>query len=242
MADASEYLCVALDTDSLDRAHTLLESLKGRVGCAKVGLELFSAAGPEAVRKLGSLGPGIFLDLKLHDIPNTVAGAVRQASALGVSFLTLHASGGPEMIRAARKAAAESAAALSLPRPRLLAVTVLTSLDKDTLSQTLGTGEQPENLVLRLAKLAGDAGADGVVCSAREVEAVKKACGDGFFAVTPGIRPAGSGAGDQKRVTAPADAIRAGSDLLVVGRPITAAQDPAAAADDILREIEEALQ
>jgi len=242
MTTASEYLCVALDTDSLDKAHALLQTLEERAGYAKVGLELFSAIGPDAVRKLGALGPGIFLDLKLHDIPNTVAKAVRQAASLGVSLLTLHASGGPDMIRAARESAEESSSALSLPRPRLLAVTVLTSLDEQTLSKTLGTSESPENLVIRLAKLAQDAGADGIVCSAREAAAVKKACGDDFFTVTPGIRPSGAHSADQKRVTTPKEAIAAGADLLVVGRPITAAPDPAAAADAILKEIEEALQ
>jgi orotidine-5'-phosphate decarboxylase len=242
MTNASEYLCVALDTDSLDKAYSLLQTLGKRVGCAKVGLELFSAAGPEAVRKLGALGPGIFLDLKLHDIPNTVARAARQAASLGVSLLTLHASGGSDMIKAARESAEETASTLSLPRPRLLAVTVLTSLDGKALSRTLGVDEPPDKLVLRLAQLAKDSDADGVVCSAREVAAVKKACGNSFFAVTPGVRPAGAQAGDQKRVTTPGEAIKAGADLLVVGRPITAAEDPAAAADDILREIDEALQ
>ena len=242
MTTVSEYLCVALDTDSLDKAEALLQTLGERIGYAKVGLELFTAAGPEAARKLGTLGFGIFLDLKLHDIPNPVAKAVRQAASLGVSLLTLHASGGPDMIKAARESAEESSSALSLPRPRLLAVTVLTSLDKQALSQTLGTIEPPESLVIRLAQLAKDSGADGIVCSAREAAAVKKACGDDFFTVTPGIRPAGAQSGDQKRVTTPTDAIRAGANLLVVGRPITEAPDPAAAADAILKEIEEALQ
>lgn len=242
MSLASEYLCVALDTDSLDKAHSLLQILGKRVGFAKVGLELFSAAGPEAVRKLGTLGPGIFLDLKLHDIPNTVAGAVRQAASLGASFLTLHASGGPDMVKAAREAAEESSSALSVTRPRLLAVTVLTSLNGKILSETFGVDEPPERLVLRLAQLAKDSGADGVVCSAREAAAVKKVCGSDFFTVTPGVRPAGAQTGDQKRVTTPGEAVTAGADLLVVGRPITGARDPAAAADGILQEIEEALQ
>ncbi len=242
MATASEFLCVALDTDSLEKAHALLESLGGRAGYAKVGLELFSAAGPEAVRKLGTLGLRIFLDLKLHDIPNTVSRAVRQATSLGVSLFTLHASGGAEMVAAAREAAEAAALEFSVERPRLLAVTVLTSLDRQALSQTLGTTEPPEKLVLRLAQLAKDSGADGVVCSAREATAVKKACGRNFLAVTPGIRPVGARTGDQKRVTTPLEAIKSGTDLLVVGRPITAAQDPAAAADGILKEIEEALQ
>lgn len=241
MAKASEYLCVALDRPSLEEALGLARQVGDRAGFLKVGLELFSAAGPTAVRELRALGPKVFLDLKLHDIPNTVAGAVRRATALGASLLTLHASGGAGMISAARKAAEDAAAKLSVERPRLLAVTVLTSLDASALSQTLGIESPAQELVLRLAKLAKDAGADGVVCSAREVAAVKKACGSDFLAVTPGIRPAGGQAGDQKRVTTPADAIRAGADLLVVGRPVTAAPDPAAAADGILESIEEGL-
>jgi orotidine-5'-phosphate decarboxylase len=242
MANASEYLCVALDTASLDEALKLTERLAGRAGFVKVGLELFSAAGPDSVEKLSVLGLKVFLDLKLHDIPNTVARAVRSCTALGASLLTLHASGGPAMISAARKAAQEAASVLSIQRPRLLAVTVLTSLDKEALSQTLGLKAELQELVLHLARLAKDAGADGIVCSAREVEAVKKACGKDFFTVTPGIRHAGADTGDQKRVTTPADAIRAGSDLLVMGRPITAAPDPAAAADEILESIKEALE
>ena len=241
MTQASDHLCVALDTASLDDALDLANRLTGRTGFIKVGLELFSAAGPDAIKKLQALGLKTFLDLKLHDIPNTVARAVRSCTALGASLLTLHASGGPEMISAARRSADEAAASLGVERPRLLAVTVLTSLDGPALLRTFGHETRPEDLVLRLATLARDSGADGVVCSAREAGKVKKACGREFLAVTPGIRPAGAGSGDQKRVTTPGDAIRAGSDLLVVGRPITAAPDPAAAADEILRSIEEAL-
>lgn len=241
MGKASEFLCVALDTDSLERALELARRLGGRGAYFKVGLELFSAAGPAAVRELRALGAKVFLDLKLHDIPNTVGGAVRQATALGASLVTLHASGGAGMISAARDAAEDAAAARSVPRPRLLAVTVLTSLDAVALSETLGLQIPPGELAVRLAKLAKAAGADGIVCSAREVAGVKEACGKDFFAVTPGIRPEGADSGDQKRITTPADAIRAGSDLLVVGRPITEAPDPASAADAILKSIQEVL-
>lgn len=241
MTQASDYLCVAFDTASLDDALELANRLTGRTGFVKVGLELFSAAGPAAVKELQALGLKTFLDLKLHDIPNTVARAVRSCTALGASMLTLHASGGAEMISAARRSADEAAASLGVESPRLLAVTVLTSLDGPALLRTFGHETQPQDFVLRLATLARDSGADGVVCSARETGNVKKACGREFLAVTPGIRPAGAGSDDQKRVTTPGDAIRAGSDLLVVGRPITAAPDPAAAADEILRSIEEAL-
>lgn len=241
MADASDFLCVALDTPFLDDALKLAGNLAGRAGFVKVGLELFSAAGPESVKKLSALGLKVFLDLKLHDIPNTVSRAVRSCTALGASLLTLHASGGAAMISTARKAVEEAASELSVERPRLLAVTVLTSLDGETLEQTLKTGNEPGELVLHLARLAKSAGADGVVCSAQEARLVKDTCGKEFLAVTPGIRPAGADTGDQKRVTTPADAIRAGSDLLVVGRPITAATDPAAAAEKILNNIREAL-
>jgi orotidine-5'-phosphate decarboxylase len=242
MKNPSELLCVALDTSSLDDALNITRKLDQRAGYVKVGLELFSAAGPEAIRELHKTGQAVFLDLKLHDIPNTVARAAKQAAALGVSLLTLHASGGAEMISAARTAIDEAAAVHNIAPPRLLAVTVLTSLDIRALSETFGTGLKPGELVPHLARLAKDAGADGVVCSAREAAVVKEACGQDFLAVTPGIRKTGADTADQKRITTPQDAIHAGADLLVVGRPITAAPDPAAAADDILKAIEEALQ
>jgi orotidine-5'-phosphate decarboxylase len=241
MKKGSDRLCVALDTYSLENALELAEKLRDSAGYLKVGLELFSAAGPDAVRKLSGHVPGIFLDLKLHDIPNTVSRAVAQAASLGVSLLTIHASGGPEMISAARDFAESAAQKLSVQRPRILAVTVLTSLDSEALVRTFNVELEARETVLHLAVMARDAGADGVVCSAREVADIKKACGSGFMAVTPGIRPANSAAGDQKRVMTPADAIRAGSDLLVVGRPITEAPDPAAAADAILTSISEVL-
>jgi orotidine-5'-phosphate decarboxylase len=236
VVEASDYLCVALDTASLYGAVELAKNLSGRAGYLKVGLELFTAAGPPSVKELQALGFKVFLDLKLHDIPNTVGRAVRQAASLGVSLLTLHASGGPEMIAAAKEAADEAADSPG-GRPRLLAVTVLTSLDDDILSHVFGLETPTGELVLHLATLAKGSGADGVVCSAREANLVKKMCGSDFLAVTPGIRPAGTASGDQKRITTPRDAIRAGADLLVVGRPITAAPDPAEAADKILGEI-----
>lgn len=241
MAQAKDYLCIALDTSSLENALNLARHLKDRAAYFKVGLELFSAAGPTAIKELRTLGPKIFLDLKYHDIPNTVARAVRRAAAMDVSLLTLHASGGSEMISAAREAAEEAASVQSTERPRLLAVTVLTSLDEHALYRTLGMETSPQEFVLRLAGLAKNSGADGVVCSAREANLVKRTCGSEFLAVTPGIRPADAQAGDQARVTTPRDAIRAGADLLVVGRPITAAPDPAEAADEILKSIEKAL-
>jgi orotidine-5'-phosphate decarboxylase len=237
MKKGSDRLCVALDTDSLENALRLARRLSECAGHVKIGLELFSAAGPEAVSRLRELVPGIFLDLKLYDIPNTVSHAVRMAAKLGVSLLTVHASGGAAMIGAAREAAETAASSHSVQHPRILAVTVLTSIDDDALSRTFGVRMSVQETALHLAKTAKDAGADGVVCSAREVARIKKVCGSEFLTVTPGIRPASAAAGDQKRVTTPAEAIKAGSDLLVVGRPITVAPDPVAAAEEILSSI-----
>lgn len=196
-------------------------------------MELYYAAGNPLVEALRSRGFNIFLDLKLHDIPNTVAGAVRSATQAGVSLLTLHATGGPAMMAAAAEAA-------SVPNaPRLLAVTVLTSMDAKELA-AVGVPSAPAEQVLRLARLAKQAGIDGMVCSAEEVSALRDELGPEALLVVPGIRPAGSEVGDQKRVATPGSAIRAGASMLVVGRPITRAGDPAEAASAILREIAEA--
>jgi len=190
----------------------------------KVGLELFTRAGPPIVERLAGEGRHVFLDLKLHDIPNTVAGAVRSAARLGARLLTVHASGGEAMLRAAADAAGEGDASL-----RLLAVTVLTSLDDAGLTAVMGAGARVEETVGRLAGLARESGIDGAVSSVAECRAIKLACGEEFLVVTPGIRLAGQGAQDQKRVATPATARAAGADYLVVGRSITAADDPAAA-------------
>jgi orotidine-5'-phosphate decarboxylase len=187
----------------------------------KVGLELFAAGGPAAVRSAAALGRPVFLDLKLHDIPNTVEGAARSAAASGASLLTVHASGGEAMVRAAVRGAGG--------RLRVLAVTVLTSLD-DAVLAAVGLAGPTEEAVVRLARLAVAAGADGVVCSPREVAAVRAAVGPGPLLVVPGVRPAGSARGDQVRVATPGEAVRAGADLLVLGRPLRDAPDPAAAA------------
>jgi len=233
---AATRLAVALDVPDLARVRALATTLAGRVGTFKVGLEAFVAHGAAAIEAARAGGAGIFLDLKLHDIPRTVAAAVRSAGRLGADLLTLHALGGPAMVAAAR----EAAEALGPDRPRLLAVTVLTSHGPDDL-EALGLVGPPEEAVLRLARLALAAGADGLVASAREAPALRAALGPEPLLVTPGIRPAGAARGDQVRVTTPADAIRGGSSLLVVGRPIVAADDPAAAAEAILAEIRDAL-
>ena len=214
--------------------------LSDLVGLFKINAHLFTAEGPEAVRRLAKLAAGIFLDLKYHDIPNTVAGAVKAAAALpGVQLLNVHATGGLAMMQAAAQAVADRP---DDARPKLLGVTILTSLDKKALGQ-IGISGSPQTRVVSLARLAKRAGLDGVVASPREVKRIKKVCGPGFLTVIPGIRPAGAENGspkrgdDQERVATPGDAIRAGADYLVVGRPITAAPDPRAAAQAVVEEI-----
>ena len=230
-ASPAARLIAALDTPDLARAEAWAAALAPHVGLLKVGLELFTALGPETVRRIGAHGP-VFLDLKLHDIPNTVAGAVRSLLPLRPAMLTLHASGGAPMISAAR-AAAEQAGA---ERPVLLAVTVLTSIDAATLAST-GVPDSPAEQVVRLARLAMAAGADGLVCSPHEVAPIRAALGNGPMLVVPGVRPAGSAVGDQARVATPREAVTAGADWIVLGRPLTQAADPAAAARAIAAEL-----
>lgn len=228
----------AIDTTDIARA----VDMAGRVaaaGCGiKLGLEYFNAQGPEGVTAVTSAHPGVplFLDLKYHDIPNTVAGAVRAACRLRPAYLNIHAAGGRAMMIAARDAAQEESARLCTTPPRILAVTVLTSMDDATLADVGMTGRSTD-AVLRLAMLARESGLAGVVCSAHEIAAVRAACGPDFVLMVPGIRPAGSGADDQKRVMTPAQALAAGATHLVIGRPITGAQDPGAAAQAILAEM-----
>jgi orotidine-5'-phosphate decarboxylase len=231
---ARDRLIVALDVSSAGEALRLASQLKSSVSRLKVGKQLFTAEGPQVVRDLTSSGFGIFLDLKFHDIPNTVGAAVRSAAGLGVDMLTVHAAGGSKMLRAAVEAARQA----SKP-PKILAVTVLTSMSDEDV-QEVGFGGRVVDEVLRLAELALTAGCDGIVTSAREAAEVRRRLGDGFAVVTPGIRPAGDAAGDQARVVTPTDAVRAGVSYLVVGRPITAAADPGAAARRIVNEIEAA--
>ena len=209
--------------------------LRGTAGLFKVGSQLFTAEGPRAVDKLAGLGFGIFLDLKFHDIPNTVAGAVAAAADLPkVRLLTVHTLGGIAMMRAARQAAARKK-----NRPAVLGVTILTSHDAATL-RSVGISGSPASRALALARLAKDAGLDGVVASAHEARAIRRACGRNFLIVVPGVRPASASVNDQSRVATPAEAIRAGADYLVIGRPITASSNPRAAALAIANEIESA--
>jgi orotidine-5'-phosphate decarboxylase len=223
-APPRERLIIALDTASAGAALALAAQVAPEVGLVKCGLELFCAAGPRVVPQLAAAAP-VFLDLKLHDIPNTVAGAMRSLLPLRPSMVTLHGGGGSAMLAAARRAAEEAGP----NRPLLLAVTVLTSLDAAALAET-GVAETPRAQVLRLARLALAAGADGLVCSPREVTSIRDALGAAPLLVVPGIRPAGSAADDQARTATPGEAIAQGADWIVVGRPVTQAADPRAAA------------
>lgn len=225
-------LIVALDYPESAPALAMAARLDPRLCKVKVGKELFTAAGPSLVAELSGRGFEVFLDLKFHDIPNTVAGAVRAAAALGVWMVNVHASGGRRMMQAAREALGAPGPGV----PLLTAVTVLTSMDPSDLAET-GVGAPLEEQVVRLARLSVDAGLDGVVCSAREAPLLRRVLGPEPVLVTPGIRPAGSVTGDQRRTLGPRDALDAGSDFLVVGRPITGASDPATAVRDILSEM-----
>ena len=230
-AEAVRRLAVALDTSEREEILRLGRALRGRVGMAKVGLEAFTAHGPALVAEVGELGMPVFLDLKLHDIPNTVERAARNAARLGVAMLTVHASGGEAMLRAA----VAGAASAERP-PAVLAVTVLTSLDDATL-MGLGIPGGAADRVAAWAALAQRCGCAGIVCSPQEAAALRSALGPNLLLVTPGVRPSGESSGDQRRVATPREAVAAGADLLVVGRPITAATDPVAAAEAILAEM-----
>jgi orotidine-5'-phosphate decarboxylase len=226
----SDRVCIALDFPQGSGAVAMAQRLSGRAGWLKVGLEAFVAEGPPLVEKIAATGARVFLDLKFHDIPATVAGAVTSAARSGAAMVNVHASGGRAMLEAARKAA--DAAGL----PKLVAVTLLTSIDLAALADLPMSG-QPEGIARRLAALAKDCGLDGVVCAATDLAAIRGACGPDFLTVVPGIRPAGADVQDQKRVATPASAVAAGADVLVIGRPVTGAPDPGAALDRILEEV-----
>ena len=226
--DPADRIIVALDGMAPEQALAFARAVPD-LRWVKVGLELFVAGGPDVVRQLRDQGQRVFLDLKFHDIPATMAGACRSAARLGAELFTVHACAGREALTAAQGAAQESAAAAGLPAPTLLAVTVLTSWDPARFASELAIAEPVPAYVPRLAQLAASAGIGGCVCSPLEVEALRAAHPDPFALVTPGIRPAGAAHGDQQRVLTPAQAIAAGSSQLVIGRPITAAPDPAAA-------------
>jgi len=232
---ARQRLIVALDVPDSKSAMRLVAELEGNCNWFKVGLELFVAAGPAVLEPIVARGHNVFLDLKLHDIPNTVAGAVRSAAGLGVRMLTVHAGGGPAMLAAAN----DALAGVANP-PELLAVTVLTSMDTEQL-HAVGVDRAPSSQVEMLTKMGLEAGIRGFVCSPQEVETVRGLTGPAGVLVIPGIRPAGAAIGDQKRIAGPADALRRGASYLVVGRPITQAPDPAKSAAAILQEMAETL-
>lgn len=235
---SKEKIVLPLDVDSIEKAVELVKLLKDDVGAFKVGLELVNNAGFgvfDAIKQAGA--DQIFYDCKLHDIPNTVAGASRGAAKLGVWMFNVHCSGGFAMMKAAKDAAVEISGKSFIAQPLVIGVTVLTSIDQATLNDDLRVDGTVADQVVHFAKLAKDAGLDGVVASPHEIELIRAACGDDFVIVTPGVRPAGADIGDQKRVMTPAEAVANGSNYLVIGRPIIAADDPKAAAQAIAAEM-----
>ena len=238
MQTARDKLIVALDVDTANRAFDLFDSLRNVVGMFKIGSQLFTAAGPDIVRKILAKGSRVFLDLKFHDIPNTVAAASIEAARLGVSIFNIHASGGTEMMTRAAEAVSETAKREGVPKPKVIAVTLLTSLDSAALRQ-IGISGDAETSVANLARAAATCGLDGVVASPHEIRIVRAAVPNPeFIIVTPGIRRGCVATDDQRRVMTAAGAIRAGADYLVVGRPILNTDDPVAAANSIVAEIE----
>ncbi len=232
----SNPLICAIDTTDIDKAQYLADSLQNHVGAIKLGLEFFTANGAMGVHALAHRHLPVFLDLKFHDIPNTVARAIAATAGINTFMMTVHTAGGRDMLRAAIDASAEVASLTGQERPLIVGVTVLTSLDQDDLGM-VGVRDNLRDQVLRLADLAQDSGLDGVVCSPYEISALRKHCGEDFSLVVPGIRPAGSNKDDQKRVMTPKEAIEKGADFLVIGRPITQAEDPATAAREILESV-----
>jgi orotidine-5'-phosphate decarboxylase len=234
-----ERIIVPLDVTTTAEAMTIVEETRDYVGMYKVGWELFSCVGPDILIELIKVKVPVFFDGKFHDIPNTVSGAARAIASLGVQLMNVHAAGGAEMLKGAVEACKQGAAQANVPRPKLLGVTVLTSIDDNILRNELGWNEQAGDLVTRLAKLCQNCGLDGVVASPKESQILRRACGPDFLIVTPGIRPVWSQAQDQKRVTTPSEALKNGSDYIVVGRPITHAKNRREAAKRLLAEIEE---
>ena len=235
---ASDQVIVALDTPDLKVVKSLVKRLHKVIPHFKVGSELYTAHGPEAVKAVRWAGGHVFLDLKFHDIPNTVAGAIREAASLNVFMINIHACGGSEMMEAAMQAAEEVARKNKTKRrPKIVGVTVLTSISENEMHQELGISKSLEEHVLHLARMADRAGLDGIVASARELPIIRSKMGRDFIVVTPGIRPEWSVKGDQSRIMTPKKALSLGADYLVVGRPITAAKDPLEAAHKLLAEL-----
>lgn len=236
-----QKLMLALDVDSREKAEEWVHKLKSHVGFFKVGLQLFTKEGPELVRSIRARGGRIFLDVKYHDIPNTVAKACEAAAGMGIDFVNVHALGGKAMMKAAAESLRATSERMHLPRPRLLAVTILTSHDARSLRQDVGLKGLPAAEVKRLALAAKAAGCDGVVCSPLEIKIVRAACGPGFLIVTPGVRAAGGAKHDQKRTLSAGQALVAGADFLVVGRPVTEASDPIEAVKALALDMSEAM-
>jgi len=237
MVSFKNPLIIALDVDTVKEAVNLAERLGPYAGGFKVGMQLYNSAGPEVVRSLREKNVPVFVDLKLHDIPNTVSGAARVLTRHGASILNVHAAGGRAMMQAAAEAARAEADKAGISRPLIIAVTVLTSIDQEVFNQEVGIAGSIQDRVTAWALLAREAGLDGVVASPREIVAIRAACGPDFVIITPGVRPAGAAANDQKRTMTPGEAIRLGASYLVVGRPVTAAPDPVEAAKAILKEV-----
>ncbi|MEW6183727.1 MAG: orotidine-5'-phosphate decarboxylase [Bacillota bacterium] len=238
MKQNKDRLIVALDVDGWERARDLVGLLSGQVGGFKVGMRLFYRVGPEAVSYLRGKAPVVFTDLKLHDIPSTVAGGVRVLTSLGATLINVHASGGKAMMQAAREAASTEALRLGIATPKIIAVTVLTSLDEKALQDEVGISGTVAEQVVVWARLARECRLDGVVASPQEAASVREACGPDFLIVTPGVRPDGSPLRDQRRVMTPAAAVKAGADYIVVGRPVLEAPDPLRAAQEIVDSLE----
>ena len=234
--DTKERLIVALDVDTREEVEYLVKELKDEVGMFKVGLQLYTSMGNEIVSFIKGMGGKIFLDLKLHDIPNTVSESVRVLTKLGVDMMNVHSQGGFEMLKQAKESSVKEAAELGIKAPLLIAVTILTSLGDEEVSR-IGYQKSAKEMVEHLGRLTQEAGLDGVVCSPLEAGIIRDACGPGFITVTPGVRPAGGDVGDQKRITTPSKAIAGGSTYIVVGRPITKAADVKDAARKIVEEM-----
>lgn len=235
---ARERLVLALDVDDFKKADELVGKLSDYVGVFKIGNQLFTAEGAKVVNMVNDKGSKVFLDLKFHDIPNTVARAAEVAAKLGVYIFNVHTSGGYEMMKTAAEATKRTSLALGINKPLILGVTLLTSINQEILEKEIGIKKGIEEQVVHLAKLAKAAGLDGVVASSWEIKKIRKACGEDFVILTPGIRPAGKSSDDQKRVMTPREAIKLGADFLVIGRPIRNAVNPVEAAKEILREME----
>ena len=236
---AKDRIVLALDVDTSEEAVALVKKLSGHVGVFKIGMQLFNTAGPSIVHRVHDLGGKVFVDLKLHDIPNTVGAAAKVLTRLNAFMFNVHAAGGRDMMRQAAEASAKEAVKMGIEAPLVLAVTVLTSISKQELAEELCVTElQLEELVVKWALMAKESGLGGVVCSPQEIVPIRQACGADFAIVTPGIRPLWSAANDQKRITTPRQALDMGADYMVIGRPIIQAADPCAAAQKIIDELE----